>query len=136
MSNYVYRCTEPGTWEVGYFDTWGNWIMESDHDTKEYAREHAYYLNGGNCNQDCNCNQGNKLSSVAMFAELRKHPYIIQQAFPDKVLIDRAQYERMRAFVLRTFEMLPCPPHTFNKVSDFILDMQKICATYARGETP
>ena len=57
MSNYVYRCTEPGTWEVGYFDTWGNWIMESDHDTKEYAREHAYYLNGGNCNQDCNCNQ-------------------------------------------------------------------------------
>ena len=52
----------------------------------------------------------------------------------DKIMVDRAQYERMTNFVLGIFGALPIPPHTLVSVTDFVSDVQKLCSDYARGE--
>ena len=44
---YVYKNTEPGVWTVGYLYD-GEWIAESDHDSKASAAARVHYLNGGN----------------------------------------------------------------------------------------
>lgn len=44
---WVYLRTEPGLWTVGYYDPEGEWIPESDHDSKEAAAERVHWLNGG-----------------------------------------------------------------------------------------
>ena len=54
--NYVYK--ESDRWQehgythilytVGYYDPSGQWIPESDHESKESAAKRVHYLNGGN----------------------------------------------------------------------------------------
>jgi hypothetical protein len=44
---YVYIKSEPQLWTVGFYKPDGEWIAESDHDTKESAAERVRYLNGG-----------------------------------------------------------------------------------------
>ena len=44
---YVYQKTEKYLWTVGFFTPDGEWIPESDHDSKEEAAERVHYLNGG-----------------------------------------------------------------------------------------
>jgi len=45
---YVYIKTENNLWTVGYYNTLGKFITESDHTSKEDAAERVHYLNGGN----------------------------------------------------------------------------------------
>jgi hypothetical protein len=51
----------------------------------------------------------------------------------DKILVDRAQYERMQAFVQRTYESLP---NHVNEIAEFYNNMREVCAAYSRGEKP
>lgn len=44
---YVYRCTEPGLWTVGYYDPKGEWHPESDWSTPKEAAERVRWLHGG-----------------------------------------------------------------------------------------
>ena len=44
---YVYIESEHNLWTVGFYDTKGNWHPDSDHESKESAREQVHYLNGG-----------------------------------------------------------------------------------------
>jgi len=45
---WVYRRTESNLWTVGFFMPSGEWVSESDHDTKEAAARRVRWLNGGN----------------------------------------------------------------------------------------
>lgn len=44
---YVYICSEPGLYTVGFFDPSGEWFTDSDHSTREAAAARVHYLNGG-----------------------------------------------------------------------------------------
>lgn len=44
---WVYLKSEPGLWTVGFYDTSGSWIPESDHKSPEDAARRVRYLNGG-----------------------------------------------------------------------------------------
>jgi hypothetical protein len=47
---YYYKRTEFSPdclYTVGYYDPYGKWIPESDHETAEKAAERVHYLNGG-----------------------------------------------------------------------------------------
>lgn len=44
---WVYRKTETSLWTVGYYSPSGEWMTDSDHDTKEAAAVRVHYLNGG-----------------------------------------------------------------------------------------
>lgn len=44
---YVYICSEPRLWTVGFYDPDGKWQPESDHDSAEKAADRVAYLNGG-----------------------------------------------------------------------------------------
>ena len=44
---YVYIQSEPGLWTVGFYAPNGNWVAESDHESKEDAAARVSYLNGG-----------------------------------------------------------------------------------------
>ena len=44
---YVYIKTEPRLWTVGHYDPNGDYVPESDHDTKEQAAQRVHWLNGG-----------------------------------------------------------------------------------------
>lgn len=46
-STWVYICSEPGLWTVGFYDPHGAWIAESDHGRAEEAAQRVHYLNGG-----------------------------------------------------------------------------------------
>ena len=46
MIQYVYIQSEPNLWTVGFYDPKGNWISESDHNSKEAAAKHVSILNG------------------------------------------------------------------------------------------
>lgn len=48
MGGYVYRKSEPNLWTVGYYTPSGEWVSESDWETKQLAAERVHYLNGGN----------------------------------------------------------------------------------------
>jgi len=39
--------TEPGLWTVGFYNPDGEFITDSDHDSKEDAAKRVHYLNGG-----------------------------------------------------------------------------------------
>lgn len=43
---YIRSESEP-LWVVGFYDPSGRWHSDSDHDTREAARERVHYLNGG-----------------------------------------------------------------------------------------
>ena len=46
---YVYQYfKDSDCYTVGFFDTFGKWFPESDHETKEAAAARVHYLNGGN----------------------------------------------------------------------------------------
>jgi len=45
---YVYLMLEQNLWTVGFYAPDGEWIPESDHDSKESAARRVHYLNGGN----------------------------------------------------------------------------------------
>ena len=64
---------------------------------------------------------------------IRKSPNMVQEAFPDKILVDRAQYERMRVFVRRTIQLIPCPNWGTGEADEFTEKMWDVCHTYARG---
>mgnify|MGYP001562754587 CR=1 FL=1 len=44
---WVYICSEPGLYPVGFYDPSGKWLPESDHNTAEEAARRVHYLNGG-----------------------------------------------------------------------------------------
>lgn len=44
---YVYIQSEKYLYTVGFYDSDGRWVPESDHDSKESAAERVHYLNGG-----------------------------------------------------------------------------------------
>lgn len=44
---YVYICSEPGLWTVGFYKPDGKWEPESDHGSTELAAARVAYLNGG-----------------------------------------------------------------------------------------
>jgi len=46
---YVYRCSEPGLWTVGFYSPDGEWHPESDHNIEENAAKRVHFLNGGTC---------------------------------------------------------------------------------------
>jgi hypothetical protein len=46
-SGWLYMCTEPGLWTVGYYDPAGDWHPEGDYDSREAASARVHYLNGG-----------------------------------------------------------------------------------------
>ena len=50
------------------------------------------------------------------------------------ILVDRAQYERTREFMQRTFELLPTPPYTPEIAINFVEEFQRLYSDYARGE--
>jgi hypothetical protein len=45
---YVYIQSEPGLWTVGFYKPSGEWMPESDHDSKIEAAARVNWLNGGN----------------------------------------------------------------------------------------
>ena len=45
---WVYIRSGPGLFTVGFYCPDGNWHTDSDHDSKEEARQRAHYFNGGN----------------------------------------------------------------------------------------
>jgi hypothetical protein len=45
--SYVYICSEPGLWTVGFYGPDGKWEPESDHDSAEEAAKRTAWLNGG-----------------------------------------------------------------------------------------
>lgn len=44
---YVYREIESGLFTVGFYAPSGEWLPESDHDSRESATARVHYLNGG-----------------------------------------------------------------------------------------
>ena len=44
---WVYIESEHNLWTVGFYAPDGKWNHDSDHDTRESARERVNYLNGG-----------------------------------------------------------------------------------------
>jgi hypothetical protein len=44
---YVYLRTEPMLWTVGFYTPAGEWIPESDWETKQEAASRVHYMNGG-----------------------------------------------------------------------------------------
>lgn len=44
---YVYIESEKGLWTTGFFKPGGEWVPESDHNSKEEAATRVVYLNGG-----------------------------------------------------------------------------------------
>jgi hypothetical protein len=44
---YVYICSEPGLYTVGFYDPNGAWHTDSDHSSREDASARVHYLNGG-----------------------------------------------------------------------------------------
>ena len=51
---YVYVKSEPGLWTVGFYKPSGEWISESDHNSKDEAVARVHYLNGGKIEKDEN----------------------------------------------------------------------------------
>lgn len=49
--NWVYVCSEPGLYTVGFYSPDGKWHTDSDHKTKGLAAERCAYLNG-TCGKD------------------------------------------------------------------------------------
>lgn len=45
---YVYIRSEPQLFTVGFYTPKGEWVPDSDHDSKEEAAKRVHYLNGGN----------------------------------------------------------------------------------------
>lgn len=45
--NYVFINSEPGLYTVGFYTPKGEWVAESDHDSKEDAANRVHWLNGG-----------------------------------------------------------------------------------------
>ena len=45
---WIYLKSEPQLYTVGFYAPNGEWHTDSDHGTKEEARERVHYLNGGN----------------------------------------------------------------------------------------
>jgi hypothetical protein len=48
---YIYIKSEQYLWTVGFYNPKGEWIPESDHDSKESAAKRVHYLNGGKENE-------------------------------------------------------------------------------------
>lgn len=48
---YVYVQSEPGLYTVGHYAPDGQWVPESDHDSKDKAAVRAHWLNGGNLDE-------------------------------------------------------------------------------------
>jgi len=46
--SYVYICSEPNLWTVGFYDPNGNWNPDSDYSNRDDAADRVHYLNGGN----------------------------------------------------------------------------------------
>ena len=44
---WLYRPTGPGVWEVGFYDTTGDWCPESVHVEPGPAADRVHWLNGG-----------------------------------------------------------------------------------------
>jgi hypothetical protein len=44
---YVYRELEKGLFTVGFYAPDGEWMPESDHDSRDEAAKRVNYLNGG-----------------------------------------------------------------------------------------
>lgn len=44
---WVYESFEKGLYTVGYYKPNGEWIPDSDHDTREAAAARCHFLNGG-----------------------------------------------------------------------------------------
>lgn len=44
---WVYIRSEPGLWTVGFYSPDGRWHSDSDHNSRDDARERVHYLNGG-----------------------------------------------------------------------------------------
>jgi hypothetical protein len=44
---YVYIKSEQYVWTVGFYKPNGEWVAESDHETRESAANRVHYLNGG-----------------------------------------------------------------------------------------
>ncbi|QXJ22519.1 hypothetical protein AGRA3207_003534 [Actinomadura graeca] len=43
---YVYICSEPGLWTVGFYTPDGTWHPESDHAARQDAAARVAWLNG------------------------------------------------------------------------------------------
>ena len=56
---------------------------------------------------------------------------------PDKILVDRAQYDRDRAFIAKTINLIPYKPdYTPAKGVTFHHEMWDVIRKYSQGETP
>ncbi len=49
---WLYRATSPGVWEVGFFDSTGDWCVESAHPQPNAAADRVHWLNGGDSAPD------------------------------------------------------------------------------------
>jgi hypothetical protein len=45
--NNLCRATSEAIFVVGFYNPKGEWVPESDHESKEAAAERVHYLNGG-----------------------------------------------------------------------------------------
>lgn len=45
--SWVYIQSEPGLFTVGFYAPNGQWVPESDHDSREKAANRVHYLQGG-----------------------------------------------------------------------------------------
>jgi hypothetical protein len=66
---------------------------------------------------------------------LQQCPNLVQQAFPDNILVDRAQYERMQAFIDHAINLMPVyntPESSYN----YLIRIHKAAYKYMQGETP
>jgi hypothetical protein len=44
---HLYKQVKSGMWEVGYYDPYGYWQPESEHDNANAASQRVHYLNAG-----------------------------------------------------------------------------------------
>jgi len=49
---YVYIKSESNLYTVGFYDPQGNWVSESDWNSRNEAAERVHYLNGGQVKDD------------------------------------------------------------------------------------
>ena len=103
-------------------------VVDSSECGLEAAKNNAKFIV-----EACNSYQGDNHPGKTLDPSIGSSPPE-HEIPPDKIMVDRAQYERMTNFVSVIFGALPIPPHTLVSVTDFVSDVQKLYSDYARGE--
>ena len=103
-------------------------VVDSSECGLESAKDNAKFIV-----EACNNYQGDNHPGKTLDPSIGSSPPE-HEIPPDKIMVDRAQYERMTNFVSGIFGALPIPPHTFSKTINLTENVQKLCSDYARGE--